>query len=182
LSLLNSPELLPWLQERLCERPALRPRDAYKLLYQGVLGSEHLIDSAESFAHWLVEELGIVAAGRSDPLWEAIRPDGALGRLNLRPFKEVRGDPVALVAACLETGKRPWGRREELVVAWGQVVEANRRAAWAGWDFDELLEVTQLVQANNYPPLHHSQAYTQAYSPAYRLVAADLLPGMGLGS
>jgi hypothetical protein len=174
----NTAELHSWLKERLGERPEMEPRDAYKLLYQGLLGSEHLITSPESFARWLAEELDSVEARGSEPLWEAIRPDGALGRVNLRPFKAQAGDPAALLAACLETARRKWGTLDELAAAWEEVVEANRRHAWPGWDFEALMEITRLVQAKGYPPLHHSQAYSQIHQPAYRLVAADLLPGL----
>lgn len=172
------PELLGWLQDQLRQRPRMEPRDAYKLLYQGMLGSEHMIASPESFAQWLQEELNMVESGWSEPLWESIRPDGTLGRLNLRPFKAQAGDPVELVTACLETARRKWGTLDELVAVWSMVVEANRSTAWAGWKFDQVMEITQLVQANSYPALHHSQAYQSAYQPAYRLVASDLLPGL----
>lgn len=178
MSLTGKPELLPWLEQQLSCRPMLKPRDAYKLLYQGLLGSEHLIASPAAFTRWLVEELHAVAAGESDPLWESIRPDGSLGRLNLRPYKAHSGDPDVLVAACLETAVRKWGTLDELKAAWDLVVEANHSTLWAGWTTAELIEVTHLVQAMDYPALHHSQAYQQTYQPAYRLVAADLLPGL----
>ncbi|HSF82053.1 MAG TPA: hypothetical protein VLA49_12505 [Anaerolineales bacterium] len=178
MSLTGKPEWLPWLEPQLSCRPLLKPRDAYKLLYQGILGPEHAIASSESFATRLNDELGTVESGWSEPLWESIRPDGTLGRLNLRPFKAQAGDPVELVRACLETARRKWGTLDELVAVWSMVVEANRSAAWAGWKFDQVMEITQLVQANSYPALHHSQAYQAAYQPAYRLVASDLLPGL----
>jgi len=174
----NKDKLLQWLQEQLKQRPRMEPRDAYKLLYQGILGPEHLIASPESFAQRLVKELDAVEVVDSEPLWEEIRPDGLLGRLNLRPFKAQAGDPADLAAACLETARRKWGRVEELAAAWDLVVGANRGALWSGWNIEELMEITQLVQTKGYPPLHHSQAYQQAYRPAYRLVAADLLPGL----
>jgi len=174
----NEPELLSWLQQQLSQRPEMEPRDAYKLLYQGILGSEHLIDSPESFARWLVEELDAVGAGDSDALWESIRTDGALGRLNLRSFKAHAGDPSLLVTVCLETARRKWGTLDELKIAWDLLMEANQSTVWAGWNIAELIEVTRLIQANNYPALHHSRAYQAAYHPAYRLVAANLLPGL----
>ncbi len=178
MNILNERELLPWLQGRLNQRPSMEPRDAYKLLYQGLLGSEHLIASPESFTLWLVEELDALESGESDPLWESIRPDGSLGRVNLRPYKARSGDPLDLVVACLETARRKWGTLDELVAAWDLVVESNHSTVWASWDLAELTAVTRLVQANNYPALHHSQSYQDAYQPAYRLVAAELLPGL----
>ena len=176
----NKDKVLLWLQEQLKQRPEREPRDSYKLLYQGILGPEHWITSFESFAQWLVEELDAMEGEGNDPLWEAIRPDGALGRLNLRPFKAQACDLTLLVEACLETAGRKWGQVEELTAVWEQVVAANNRALWAGWNLEELMEITQLVQTKGYPPLGHSQAYRQAYRPAYRLVAADLLLGLRL--
>jgi hypothetical protein len=35
--------------------------------------------------------------------------------------------------------------------------------------------LTSWLTANHYPPIHHSQAYVDAYKPAYRLVATQLI-------
>src|SRR4030042_1109453 len=111
--------------------PAMEPADIYKLLYQGVLGPEHLIASPEAFAARLRVEYGTVPPDEAELLWEAVRPDGALGRVNLRPFKAGGGDVERLIDACLETAGRTWGTPAELRAAWATFVELYRAGRWA---------------------------------------------------
>jgi hypothetical protein len=81
----NKADRVPVLiKEHLARRPAMEPCDLYKLLYQGVRGPEHLISSPEAFTERLVKEWHELDFADSDPLWESIRPDGSLLRLNLR--------------------------------------------------------------------------------------------------
>ena len=110
----------------------MEPRDLYKLLYQGVRGPEHIIASPKDFTERLVEEWDKLDLAENDPLWESIRPDGSLLRLNLRPFKARGGHLDGLVAACLETGLRPWGIPSELQLAWEGVTAACREHSWPG--------------------------------------------------
>ena len=67
------------------------PEDLYKLLHQAIMGPAHAaVDSAAALAA-LRAEWAEMAARRPDapaaePLWESIRPDGALLRVHLRPL------------------------------------------------------------------------------------------------
>jgi hypothetical protein len=84
----NKADRVPVLiKEHLARKPGMEPCDLYKLIYQGVRGSEHLISSPEAFTERLVKEWRELDFADGDPLWESIRPDGNLLRLNLRPFK-----------------------------------------------------------------------------------------------
>ena len=160
--------------------PAMEPADVYKLLYQGVLGPEHLIASPEAFAGRLRAEYGMLEPGQSEPLWEPVRPDGALGRVNLRPFQAKGGDVERLIAACLDTAGRTWGTPAELRAAWATFVELCRpvlcltgtvSGRWPAFPLTTVLALSERLAAEGFPPIHHSAAYRQAYSPAYRLAA-----------
>lgn len=174
----NDQELLPWIQAKLSQRPKMELRDIYKLLYQGVLGSEHMISSSQAFTQWLVEEFDAVDPGMSDPLWEDVRPDGRIVRVNLRPFKALNGNLEGLSAACLDTGHRKWGTVHDLRLTWQRVLKACRENELGDWLSKDLREIEQLVDINGYPPLHHSESYRKAYHPAYRLVTAELLQSL----
>jgi len=156
-----------------CQRyPALEPRDVYKLLYQGLRGPEHLIASPAEFAARLQAEYEAVAPDDAGPLWEAVRPDGRLGRLHLRPFKARSGDLAALTRACLATAGSAWGTLEDVRAAWA-VFEAGCRAGRWAFPMSSVLDLTRWLQEHEYPAVHHSESYRAAYQPAYRLVGQE---------
>src|SRR5512136_2283430 len=113
----DSPAVARLIDDHLARYPAMEPADVYKLLYQGVLGPEHLIASPKAFAARLRVEYDIQPSDDAEPLWEPVRPDGARGRVNLRPFKAAGGDVERLIAACLEIAERAWGTPAELRTA-----------------------------------------------------------------
>ncbi|MBN1450405.1 MAG: hypothetical protein JW963_05260 [Anaerolineales bacterium] len=161
------------LTEHISRRPAMGPRDVYKLLYQGVRGPEHLISSPQAFREYLAAEWQALTPAGDDPLHESIRPDGSLLRLNLRPFKAAGGSLEVLTAACLETARRPWGTQDELQQAWACFVDFCKAGSWPSLALQELETFTPLLRENNFPPVHHSERYRELYQPAYRLLAVD---------
>ena len=161
------------IDEHLARHRAMEPRDAYKLLYQGVLGPEHLVASPEDFAARLRTEYETVPPCAAEPLWEPIRPDGALVRLNLRSFKAGRGDVERLITACLQTAERTWGTPEELRVAWATFVELCRAGQWEVFPLPEVLAFSAWLEEHGYPIVHHSACYREADKPACRLVGRE---------
>lgn len=169
----SSEQVKTLLSDHLSRRPAMQPRDVYKLLYQGMRGPEHIISSPQSFREYLTAEWQALTPAGDDPLTESIRPDGSLLRLNLRPFKAAGGSLETLTSACLETARRPWGTPEELQQAWACFVGLCKAGTWPSPDIAEVEAFSSLLQANDFPPVHHSERYRELYRPAYRLVAAD---------
>jgi hypothetical protein len=156
--------------------PALAVRDVYKLLYQGVRGPEHIVPSGEEFVARLREEYAAVPAAADGPVWEAVRPDGLLGRLNLRPFKARGGRLEQLVEACLDTAAHAWGTAEELRAAWTAFAALCQEGRWGELRAAEVRAFTRWLEEQGWPAVHHSAGYREAYRPAYRLLARDLLP------
>jgi len=163
------------IDEHLARHPAMEPRDVYKLLYQGVLGLEHLVASPEDFAARLRAEYEAVFPDEAEPLWEPVHPDGALVRLNLRPFKARGGDVEQLITACLQTAERTGGTPEELRAAWATFVELCRAGQWKVFPLPEVLALFVWLEEHRYPPVHHSAGYREASKPAYRLVCSGFL-------
>lgn len=170
----NADGVIALIKEHLARRPGMEARDVYKLLYQGVRGPEHSIASPEAFTERLIEEWDKLDLLEGDPLQESIRPDGSLLRLNLCPFKAAGGGLNELAAACLETGRRSWGTQAELQLVWGHLIIACRECSWPDLALDDVEAFTSWLQANEFPPVHHSERYRRLYRPAYRLVAADI--------
>lgn len=152
----------------------MQVRDIYKLLYQSVRGPEHIIVSPEAFNERLVEEWNALDLTEIDPLWELIRPDGSLLRVNLCPFKAAGGSLDALAVACLETGRHPWGAQEELKLAWYDFVTACREGDWPNLAIGEVESFSSWLDEKGFPPVHHSDQYRSLYRPAYRLVADEV--------
>jgi hypothetical protein len=149
--------------------------DVYKLLYQAILGPEHLIADTARFALRLREELAVADGGVDEVLWEPIRPDGQLGRLHLRPFNAADGDPEALLTACLYTAERSWGAVSDLQAVWPFVVRSIEAGRWSRLIPADALRLTEELVATGYGARHHSAAYRAAYRPSYRLVAQQEL-------
>ena len=157
------------IEEHWARYRAMTPRDVYKLLYQGVLGPEHLL--GPGFADRLRAEYAALSAKGDEPLWEEVRPDGELGRLNLRPFKAHGGDLERLIRACRRTAGQTWGTAEELREVWAVFVEQCRAGRWEVFPLSEVLAFSSWLEERGYPAVHHSPAYRAAHRPAYRLLA-----------
>ena len=162
------------IEEHRGRHPAVAVRDAYKLLYQGVLGPEHLVASAEDYAARLRAEYEAVPAQADGPLWEAVRPDGELGRVNLRPFKEQGGDIETLTRAGLQTAAQRWGTVEELREVWAAFVALCQAGRWSAFPSAEALALTAWLEEQGWPAVHHSAGYREAHRPAYRVIRQTL--------
>lgn len=163
------------IAEHVARHPVMEPCDVYKLLYQGVLGLEHLVASPEDFAARLRTEYEAVSPCAAEPLWEPVRPDGALVRLNLRPFKARRGDVEQLIAVCLRTARQAWGTPEELKGTWATFVELCRSQTWEAFPLLKVLALSTWIEEHGYPAIHHSAGYREANEPAYRLICSEFL-------
>jgi hypothetical protein len=156
---------------------ALKSRDLYKLLHQAVAGPGHAIRNPQMAQDWLNREwdsLGMPLEG--ELLLEPLSDDGHLVRLNLRPWRAAGRDRDAVLEAFLRTA--------ELVAPPGDSIRARMEeirschATLAGaaglppGKFDAFLAEKAV---EGYPAVHHSEEYSAAYAPAYRVVLHDLV-------
>jgi hypothetical protein len=160
--------------------PRMELRDVYKLIYQGVMGSEHLIESVEGFTEYLFSELASVPADPDERLLEPIRPDDTLVRLNLRPYKSRHLAPDQLIPLLIETSRLYKGTKLELQRTWEVFTQICQERQVVNFDINTLQQFTQRLEELDYPAMHHSETYSNAYQPAYRLIAARFIPSLGL--
>ena len=99
-------------------RPAMAARDVYKLIFQGIRGAEHIMPTPEIFTNQLQEELTTLQPELNEPIYELIRPDNGLSRINLRAFIAKSQDINWLVDVCLRTGECVWGTERDLAEVW----------------------------------------------------------------
>lgn len=165
------------LQRQLALYPKMELDDIYKVLYQAALGPEHAVQDAVAARARLQVEAASLGAGGAEPLCEPLSPDGKLGRVNLRPYVAANHDLEALAEAFVQTAASYPGSREKLGRFCGCLGDL---AAAGGIPFtrDAVVGYFDLIAARAYPAVHHSSAYRNAYQPAYRVVAFDLLPAV----
>ncbi len=171
---LSAHALLPFALDAFASDPETRIEDAYKWLYQATCGGEHAVADEESARAWLRAEwasLGQTSPG--EPLLVPLRPDGALVRLNLRPYRDRGGTADALLAAFLGSARAFEPDTALFLESWtvlGKQLAARplgplNRAEWSRLD--------AAMKAKGYPAIHHSDGFSRARRPAYRVLTRD---------
>lgn len=156
--------------------PEMEIEDVYKLLYQGAVGPEHAINSPEIFENSLAREMEEMDAGnKSIPLWENIRPDGELVRTNLAPYKVRGGNAEALSTLCLWTASSFKGQKGDLREAWHTFQKICSDNRIRKFTLENFAILNEFLEKSDFPPVHHSKSYRNAYRPAYRLVRREFL-------
>jgi len=162
-------ELSGLVSEHHMRRPLMRADDWYKLLYQGVFGVGHIL--GESALARLVEEAGRVrdVGPLDEPLVERVSPDGAVVRVNLRPYVQGGGSLEALYDVMLASSTVK-GNPKQFIRLWRRFKTAAEELH-IGVDEGELCELDDMLAERGPVPLHHTPEYREAYYPAYRVVA-----------
>jgi len=151
---------LDFIQAKQKQFPMMQGQDVYKLLYQGLLGSEHLFREKDRFVAGLRAELDQLRADPKEDLYESVRPDGGLARINLQAWLALDLNLDDLVTQCFAAAEQKWDSLADLLTLW-QAYSSTRpdQEAFA----EELKKL-------GYPPVHHSSQYSLHYHPAYRLI------------
>jgi hypothetical protein len=125
----------------------------------------------------LESECASMGEGIDEPLVERISPDGRLARVHLRTYVGQGHDIAALADAFVRTPQACPASPDKLARfcgCLGDLADAGgiafTRAAVTTW-FDD-------IAARGYPTVRHSQVFRDAYRPAYRVVAVELLPDL----
>lgn len=152
---------------------AMQPQDAYKLLHQATLGSEHAIASREMAAQWLTRELATLPAGPVEPLVDTLGA-GGFARIHLRPFLAQGGAPDSLLSAFVLTASTATRDTAQLSCALAAVrrMVMNHETTWAA---DSVNQLFATAAAAGYPAMHHSDIFEATYHPAYRVVSVSLI-------
>lgn len=164
-------KLMSVIQSHLALYPAMQARDVYKLLYQSICGAEHLMTSSSAFEEYLRTEFDAVTALDEEPLMVPLRTDGSLSRINLCPYKARGGTIAALLRECMRAMQPvDQSARDVLRHAWSEFVDGCQAGKWASLLLTDVIDLDSWLLQHEYPAVHHSDRYRQAYKPAYRLV------------
>lgn len=155
--------------------PKMGIQDAYKMLYQGAMGSEHVVNSFEEFESELSEEWKNVEGNTDIPLWENIRPDGQIVRVYLSPYKARGGKLANLTTLCYWSSTLIKASKDNLKMSWETLLKTCREKKWNKFTQEDIEEFDLWLKKYDYPPVHHTEPYRKAYNPAYRLLAREFL-------
>jgi hypothetical protein len=172
--------LLGLIRQHLSWYPLMELRDIYKLLFQAVMGSGHLITSPEQFTLHLHSEFVRLVSVSIEPLFVPVRPDQTLMRLNLRPYKSRHLGINQLILPLLETAQQATGGMTELKSAWMEFLQLCEQGRVDKFSIDEIHHFSHWLDKMEFPLVHHSEIYRREYQPVYRLISAKFIPKLGL--
>lgn len=160
------------LHQHLHWYPLMELRDIYKLLYQGILGPEHMIANRQEYTRRLRNEFKRIHPDPLQRLLEPIQPDHSLFRLNLRAYKSRRPEVDLLVPLLLATSRKISATEYELLRTWSAFVQWCEKGLIQQFKSADLETFSRWLEQQAYPAVHHSKAYRREYQPAYRLISA----------
>lgn len=155
--------------------PALQADDAYKLLHQATMGSEHAISDRKGPTEWMTREWAEMGEGPGEPLIDTLGSRGRFARIHLRQWKAIGGSPDRLVDVFVLTANSARPDSAELTCALSALVAAAR-AGRIPLDASALDSMASLRAGEGFPAVHHSPGFETNYRPAYRVVSLALVP------
>jgi len=154
--------------------PAMALPDAYKVLHQATMGSEHAVPSRDAARAWLADELEGLGGGPEEPLVDPLGENSRVVRIHLRPFRAAGGSPERLLDAFVETAAQVTPDPGALACALDALVSGSASRD-RPWDATEAAAYVRDRAAEGYPAVHHSDGFVAAYRPAYRVVGVELV-------
>lgn len=152
----------------------MRIADAYKWTYQATRGGEHAMPDRDSARKWLEREWHSMGGEPMDKVeWSPLCPGGEIGRLNIRPFKTRGGEADDVLDAFLASASEFRSEPDDFTDAWNELGRRLKKRKIGKLEYREWLRLDAEMKAKNYPAVHHSEAYNEAYSPAYRILTLD---------
>lgn len=150
-------------------------QDAYKLLYQGVLGLEHVVANIEEFEQALAKEYRQENPNSQEPLWESIHPEGEWVRVHLRPLKSRSEDASLLATLCIWSMELKHGNKDDLKDGWGTLLKLCQSGRIRSFPTEEIETFHDFLKKNDFPAVHHTATFRELYRPAYRIMRRDFL-------
>ena len=166
-------DFIPIINEHIKKYDGFSARDAYKLLYQCHMGPGHLITDIDSTKKYLHTELKKTKPDNSISLEEKISPDNKIVRINLAPFKSRGLDIDKLLDVFVNSANTCDRDIDSFIKDWNDLVKMSLNAE-INLSPENMLELDKIVLEHGYPPVHHSDEYSQKNKPAYRVVLRDI--------
>ena len=168
------------VQEEVARHPKSEIADLWSFAYHAALGPMHSgLDTAMARS-WLAAEVqalrkppGGLTPLRGEVLYEPLTPDGALVRVNVRPWLARGGTVEALAAAYARTARETAPSVPTLDRWWTELV-VYARAGKLPFTPDSLAAFGARQRRAGYPMPPQSPAYLAAYRTSYRVARRTL--------
>lgn len=151
--------------------PLMEPTDAVKLIYQNEFGGGHLIRDEQACIAYLLREYGSVTQS-DDFLTEDI--GNGLVRVNLKALDANGYLPETLVKDFIRSASEHTGTLESFLKKL-EILRQTVREGHFGFSLETLDAYLKEYAQSGYPMVSHSDAYRNAYAPAYRIVLAKFV-------
>ena len=155
--------------------PKLEIRDVLKFLHQSALGCEHLVSSLENATEYIRKEYATLSPKEN----ERIEPlDGAYSRVHLSCLHDGASAETLGQLFFASAKKEPNGLADlenKLAVA-----KALAEEGVFSFSLREFEEAVSKWEAEGYPAVRHSETFRANYCPAYRVIANEYLPLLGI--
>jgi hypothetical protein len=146
--------------------PALQAEDVFKYIFQSAFGCEHLVSNEEAALAYIKREYEAVSK-TAEPYVEPL--DGEYSRVYLSCLNEGLTPETLARLFCLSAKKEEGGR-----AALEQKIEVAKALVASGelpLEGEEFAQKLATWKGFGYPAVHHSNAFREAYKPAYRVIA-----------
>jgi hypothetical protein len=165
--------------------------DIYKCLHQGEFGVAHTVDDPDRFRDRLYHELAGIRPTSHEPVLENVAIDGAILRVNLRPYLALFMDDMhkacdLLSEACLKSADIPKGNSERFLTLLygfrdlnntGKLILGNVTYAFpsemVGFFLKEVRDLARRL--GEIPVFSHSPVYRRLNAPSYRVVDRSVM-------
>lgn len=167
-------ELLNLLIENIEKYPAIQLQDCIKLLYQRILGSEHMAMSYERCYDLLKAEKEKVGTDVSFMAYEELGDNSC--RFNLIALSESQDSLYTLSNLFLQSIKTLSANFPDKKVRFEESLAFLLKSVKEGllpFDYAKTEAYIKKYIEDGCPPVHHSQIYRDTYHPAYRLMRTD---------
>ena len=149
--------------------PRMQPADAVKLVYQSEFGGGHMIKSPEAALIRLRSEYSAAEHDAAQPLMIPI--GGGMARVQLKALNE--SGVARLNEAFVETANASKGTLTEFLKKLDVLRRVTAQGALA-FQPEEREKYLSEYKKQGYPAVSHSEEYSKAYLPAYRVVKESI--------
>ena len=161
-------ELKAILTDQAKRYPLMAPTDAVKLIYQNEFGGGHLIRDEEACLRYLRKEYDSIEKNLNQERSEYI--GNGICRVNLAALDEAELENLGrefIRSAAAHRGSMP------SFLAKLEILKELVGEGLLPFDSQALEEYLGQYANMGYPAVSHSEAYRNAYRPAYRVVKSD---------
>ena len=158
-------ELEQILREHAARYPLMQPTDAVKLIYQNEFGGGHLIRDEQAAMNYLRMEYDRVAKDPSAPKFEPI--GNGIIRIFLAPLSEAELE--ALGREFVRSANDHKGDLQRFIEKLSVLRKLTQEGVFS-FSVEDLNRYFSDYEKAGYPMVSHSEAYRNAYHPAYRII------------